>query len=48
MFTEKVVCGYGHVLALSNKGEVYVWGANQLGQLGLGNKFNSNTPVKVI
>ncbi|XP_076243017.1 RCC1 and BTB domain-containing protein 1-like isoform X2 [Calliopsis andreniformis] len=45
---KKVVCGYAHTLALSDKGALYVWGANEFGQLGLGNKKeNSYTPVQL-
>ncbi|XP_043798332.1 RCC1 and BTB domain-containing protein 1-like isoform X1 [Apis laboriosa] len=32
---EKVVCGSIHTLALSDEGVLYVWGANNYGQLGL-------------
>lgn len=34
-FIEKVVCGSIHTLALSDEGVLYVWGANNYGQLGL-------------
>ncbi|XP_031850186.2 RCC1 and BTB domain-containing protein 1-like isoform X1 [Nomia melanderi] len=42
---EKVVCGYDHTLALSNKGDLYVWGENKYGQLGLGTRYSTRTPV---
>ncbi|XP_061938416.1 RCC1 and BTB domain-containing protein 1 isoform X3 [Apis cerana] len=45
---EKVVCGYAHVLALSNTGVLYVWGGNYCGQLGLGMKTNICNPVQLI
>ncbi|XP_076674441.1 uncharacterized protein LOC143372273 [Andrena cerasifolii] len=44
---EKVACGQSHTLALSNKGVLYVWGANTYGQLGLGHTNNACTPVKL-
>ncbi|XP_060815883.1 uncharacterized protein LOC132907131 [Bombus pascuorum] len=44
---EKIVCGYAHVLALSNKGALYVWGGNNYGQLGLGMKTNICSPVQL-
>ncbi|XP_043461516.1 RCC1 and BTB domain-containing protein 1-like isoform X1 [Leptopilina heterotoma] len=44
---EKVVCGYSHTLALSDEGTLYSWGGNSYGQLGLGNKANSCSPVKI-
>ncbi|XP_001600404.1 RCC1 and BTB domain-containing protein 1 [Nasonia vitripennis] len=44
---EKVACGYAHTLALSDEGALYVWGGNGFGQLGLGNKANACTPIKL-
>lgn len=43
----KVACGYEHTLALSDEGKLYAWGGNSYGQLGIGNKTNSCTPVMV-
>nr|XP_018911277.1 PREDICTED: probable E3 ubiquitin-protein ligase HERC4 isoform X2 [Bemisia tabaci] len=34
-FIVQVCCGYRHCLALNNRGELYSWGSNQYGQLGL-------------
>ena len=31
----KVSCGTNHAVALTNQGEVYVWGTNSRGQLGM-------------
>ncbi len=36
-----------YCLALTNKGNVYAWGRNGSGQLGIGNKTNQTTPQKV-
>jgi hypothetical protein len=36
-----------HALALHRDGSVSTWGANQRGQLGLGHRVGSNTPVKI-
>lgn len=47
IFSEKIVCGYAHTLALSDEGSLYVWGGNAFGQLGLGNKANACNPMKV-
>lgn len=44
---KKIACGFAHVFALSDEGELYGWGANIYGQLGLGHKNNSGTPLKV-
>lgn len=32
----QVACGYGHSLAVSHAGDLFSWGANEYGQLGLG------------
>jgi alpha-tubulin suppressor-like RCC1 family protein len=40
----RVVAGYEHSAALSNDGQVFVFGNNHAGQLGLGNVFNQDTP----
>ena len=33
-----------HVLALSDIGELYSWGANSYGQIGVGNTLNTSVP----
>ncbi|KAL8593917.1 hypothetical protein ACOMHN_032338 [Nucella lapillus] len=43
----QLVCGYAHTLALSDKGELYSWGANSYGQLGTGNKANLTAPAPI-
>ena len=35
-FIKEVCCGYAHTLAITINGNVYSWGNNQQGQLGLG------------
>ena len=42
-----ISCGGYHSLFLTNTGEVYACGNNELGQLGNGTNTNSNYPVKV-
>ncbi|CAK9003830.1 Ultraviolet-B receptor UVR8 (Protein UV-B RESISTANCE 8) (RCC1 domain-containing protein UVR8) [Durusdinium trenchii] len=42
-----VSCGESHVLALDQIGDVYVWGFNAFGQLGLGNKESQSQPVNL-
>ena len=44
----KIVCGYAHTLALTDEGHLYAWGANSYGQLGTGNKSNSNSPSMLL
>jgi alpha-tubulin suppressor-like RCC1 family protein len=41
------VGGCSHVLVLTESGEVYAWGWNGAGQLGLGDKEDRLTPTKV-
>lgn len=36
-----------HTLALSDEGDLYVWGANSYGQLGLNTDSNVWIPTKV-
>ena len=43
----KIACGQSHTLALSTRGDLYVWGDNTHGQLGLGNKDSVCFPVKL-
>ena len=38
---------FQHVLALMEDGSLYGWGYNSLGQLGVGDNKNRNTPAKV-
>ena len=42
-----VAPGFGHVLALTENGEVYAWGRNSQGQVGSGNTKKTMTPVKL-
>lgn len=39
-----VTCGTDHTFALTTKGEVFSWGLNLKGQLGLGHYDNVSTP----
>nr|XP_048292637.1 probable E3 ubiquitin-protein ligase HERC6 isoform X2 [Myodes glareolus] len=44
----QVSCGHYHSLALSEDGQVFSWGSNSQGQLGLGKNFSSQaSPQKV-
>ncbi|GAB1869677.1 RCC1 and BTB domain-containing protein 1 [Camponotus japonicus] len=43
----KVACGYEHTLALTDKGEVFAWGKNHIGQLGGNYNMKSSSPIMV-
>ncbi|XP_074856307.1 putative E3 ubiquitin-protein ligase HERC4 isoform X2 [Carettochelys insculpta] len=44
----QVACGYDHSLALSKGSEVYSWGQNKYGQLGIGYEFKKQTSPQLI
>ena len=41
-----VACAQASSVALSHKGEVFTWGYNGFGQLGIGSYSNQCTPCK--
>ena len=43
-----VACGWSHCLGLSRAGEVFSWGLNVHGQLGLGDTIKRHVPEEVI
>ncbi|BES87517.1 e3 ubiquitin-protein ligase [Nesidiocoris tenuis] len=43
----QIACGYRHSLALTNRGELYAWGANDHGQLGIGRR-SSVVPIPMV
>jgi alpha-tubulin suppressor-like RCC1 family protein len=40
-------CGSMHSIVLTEDGEVYTWGSNKYGQLGIGNTKNANKPQRI-
>lgn len=44
----QVACGYYHSLALSKASEVFCWGQNKYGQLGLGTDCKKQTSPQLI
>src|ERR1035437_2086378 len=43
----QIVAGYFHNAALKNDGTVWTWGYHGFGQLGVGTKVESTTPLRV-
>lgn len=44
----QVACGTNHALALTNNGELYSWGSNGEGQLGLGSDTKNEIKPKIV
>jgi alpha-tubulin suppressor-like RCC1 family protein len=50
VFIVDIVCCFYHCLSISNKGEVFAWGNNEFGQIGIeksGNGEMELTPIKI-
>ena len=47
-FVVQIACGLKHTLALTNNGEIYAWGSNEEGQLGLGQDIKKEVKPKLI
>ncbi|KAJ0182252.1 hypothetical protein K1T71_001621 [Dendrolimus kikuchii] len=43
----KVACGIAHLAAITNTGDLYMWGRNRQGCLGLGHLRDQHFPLKV-
>lgn len=43
---KKIICGSSYVLAVNDICELYVWGSNNQGELGLGDFVSRLVPVK--
>jgi alpha-tubulin suppressor-like RCC1 family protein len=43
----KIACGCNHTCVITDDQNVYVWGRNSAGQLGLGDTINRMTPQKI-
>jgi len=39
-----IACGNRHSMALTENGNVFSWGQNEYGQVGIGTKVNCNSP----
>ncbi|XP_065334397.1 RCC1 and BTB domain-containing protein 1-like [Cloeon dipterum] len=46
-FVSTIACGQSHCMAVLDSGELFAWGGNVCGQLGLGHKFKTLRPCKV-
>ena len=42
-----IFCGNQHSFYINDKNQIFSWGLNNHGQLGLGNKYNSSVPARV-
>src|SRR5207244_1435659 len=42
-----ISAGSSHVLALDNNGNIWAWGSNNSGELGIGTQQSSNVPQQV-
>jgi len=43
----KLTCGCNHTLTLTNKGEIYAWGDNNYGQIGINEELTHSGPIMV-
>jgi alpha-tubulin suppressor-like RCC1 family protein len=44
---KQIICGNSHSIALTYSNEIYSWGFNYFGQLGLGQNISQSTPQKL-
>lgn len=44
----QIACGLKHSIALTNNGELYAWGSNSDGQLGLGSNTKMELKPKLV
>lgn len=44
---KSISCGFKHVIAKTGLGKIFVWGAGDCGQLGLGNLNNEYSPKQL-
>lgn len=44
---EMVACSDSHTAAIKTNGQLWTWGSNSYGQLGIGNKISQTSPVRV-
>lgn len=44
----QIACGLKHSIALTNNGELYAWGSNSDGQLGLGSDTKMELKPKLV
>jgi len=44
---KQLACGYQYTIAVTDEGDVYSWGSNEFGQLGLGHTKMIDRPTKI-
>ena len=42
----RIECGYNHSMCIDSNNDLFVFGCNQSGQLGLGTRYDIKTPIK--
>lgn len=47
VFISQISCGWSHTVALSSNGQVFTWGNNDHGKLGLGSRKKASSPQLV-
>ena len=45
---KQIICGDNHSIAVTYSNEIYVWGSNESGELGLGHNDDQNTPQRLL
>ena len=43
-----IYCGNNHSFYMNKKGDVFGWGLNNHGQLGIGNRQNTHLPTQIM
>lgn len=46
-YIKNMTCGYNYSIITTIFGEIYSWGYNECGQLGLGDKLDRHKPCKL-
>ena len=47
LYVKMIACGSSHSVVITNEGQIYAWGSNSFGQLGIGNCTHETSPKVV-